>query len=180
MKDRGTRLPDEARGHTHQPWKITEAAVRLDGTSDQYVDPHYPAAAHREVTTALIEAAERLNVRYFVGVTCCTASWYLGQGRPGFNGYWQSSKDHFIEDLRRANVLNFEMEGSAILVLARLFGVRAGGVLAVVANRATDTFNYAGVEACCRVGVEAVKILACWDEVKRARGKSHWYPSLTG
>lgn len=82
------------------------------------MDPHYPAAAHREVTTALIEAAERLNVRYFVGVTCCTAS-----------------------------VLNLEMEGSAILVLARLFGVRAGGVLAVVANPATATLNYTGVEA---------------------------------
>jgi uridine phosphorylase len=157
---------------------ITEAAVRLDGTSDQYVDSHYPATANYEVTTALIEAAERLAVRYHVGITACTAAWYTGQGRPGFGGYQQSSMSNLITDLQNAKVLNFEMEGSTILVLARLFGLRAGSVLAVVANRVTDTFEYRGVEECCRVGVEAIKILAHWDEVKRARGKNHWYPSL--
>jgi len=157
---------------------ITEAAVRRDGTSDQYVEPHYPAAADIEVTMALIEAAERLGVTYHAGVTCCTASWYAGQGRPGFGGYRQASMDTLIADLQKANVLNLEMDGGAILVLARLFGLRAGSVLAVVANRVTDTFDYRGVESCCRVAVESVKILAGWDAVKRRKGKPRWFPSL--
>jgi uridine phosphorylase len=157
---------------------ITEAAVRHDGTSDQYVEPAYPAAADGEVTLALIEAAERLGVSYHVGVTCCTASFYTGQGRPGFGGYRQSSMDTLVSDLQQARVLNFEMEGSTIMVMGRLFGLRTGSVLAAIANRVTDTFEYRGVEECCRVAVEAVKILARWDEVKRARGKRRWFPSL--
>jgi len=157
---------------------ITEAAIRRDGTSDQYVDSHYPAAADCLVTMALIEAAERLGVRYHVGVTCCTAAWYTGQGRPGYGGYWQSWMDGLVADMQRAKVLNFEMEGSTVLVLARLFGLRAGSILAVVANRVTDTFEYKGIEECCRVGIEAVKILARWDELVQQRGKTRWYPSL--
>jgi uridine phosphorylase len=157
---------------------ISEAAVRRDGTSDQYVEPGFPAAADGEVTLALIEAAEQVRVRYHVGVTCCTASFYAGQGRPGYGGYWQSSMDTLVADLQRARVLNFEMEGSTLMVLGRLFGVRVGAILAVVANRATDTFQYRGVEDCCQVAVEAVRILARWDAVKRARGPGRWVPSL--
>jgi uridine phosphorylase len=157
---------------------ISEAAVRRDGTSDQYVEPAFPAAADGEVTLALVEAAERVGVRYHVGVTCCTAAFYTGQGRPGFGGYWQSSMDALVSDLQRARVLNFEMEGSTLMVMGRLFGVRVGAVLAAVANRATDTFEYRGVEDCCRVAVEAVTILARWDERKQARGKARWFPSL--
>jgi uridine phosphorylase len=157
---------------------ISEAAVRRDGTSDQYVEPAYPAAADGEVTLALIEAAERLGVRYHVGVTCCTSAFYTGQGRPGFGGYWQSSMDTIVGDLQRARVLNFEMEGSTLMVLGRLFGVRVGSILAAIANRATDTFEYRGVEDCCRVAVEAIRILAGWDAAKRARGKRRWFPSL--
>ena len=66
---------------------ISTAAMRQDGTTQLYVDPSYPAAAHYAVTAALVEAAERLGVRYHVGVACSTGSWYCGQGRPGFGGY---------------------------------------------------------------------------------------------
>jgi uridine phosphorylase len=86
--------------------------------------------------------------------------------------------DTLVADLQRARVLNFEMEGSTLMVLGRLFGVRVGAILAVVANRATDTFQYRGVEDCCQVAVEAVRILARWDAVKRARGRGRWVPSL--
>ena len=40
---------------------ISTAAMRQDGTSQLYVDPTYPAAAHYAVTAALVEAAERLG-----------------------------------------------------------------------------------------------------------------------
>ncbi len=69
---------------------IAKAAVRLDGTSKQYVRVEYPAVADLEVTLALIEAAESLDVRYHVGITASTDSFYLGQGRPGLNGYFPS------------------------------------------------------------------------------------------
>jgi uridine phosphorylase len=158
---------------------ISSAAMRHDGTSHAYVDPAYPAAAHYAVTAALVEAAERLSLRYHVGVSCSTASFYCGQGRPGFNGYEQSFFRDKVDDLRRAGVLNFEMEAATIFTLAGLSRLRAGAVCTVIANRITDRFVYGGIEHAARTANLAVQILAGWDERGTQRGKPHWYPSLT-
>src|SRR5258707_11555365 len=48
---------------------IASGAVRLDGASQAYVRPEYPAVAHREAVLALIEACETLGYRYHVGIT---------------------------------------------------------------------------------------------------------------
>jgi uridine phosphorylase len=158
---------------------ISTAAMRHDGTSQYYVDPAYPAAAHYAVTAALVEAAERLGLRYHVGVSCSTASFYCGQGRPGFNGYEQSFFRNKVNDLRRAGVLNFEMEAATIFVLASLYGLRAGTVCTVMANRITDRFVSSGIEHAVRTANLAVQILAEWDGRQAQAGKRHWYPSLT-
>jgi len=65
---------------------ISVAAMKLEGTSLQYAPSTYPAYADYEVVLALIEAAESLNLRYHLGVTASTDSFYLGQSRPGFRG----------------------------------------------------------------------------------------------
>ncbi|WP_141604645.1 uridine phosphorylase [Terrilactibacillus laevilacticus] len=157
---------------------ISSGAVRHDGTSQYYVDQSYPAIANYEVTTALVEAAERLEIPYHVGVSCSAASWYCGQARPGFNGYEQSFFKNKVEDLNRAGVLNFEMEMATLFTMSSLYGLRAGGVCAVVANRITDEFTYGGIENSIRVGNLAVQILAEWDEMKRLKNKKYWFPSL--
>ncbi|MEH7333123.1 nucleoside phosphorylase [Neobacillus drentensis] len=158
---------------------ISSGAVRHDGTSPFYVDERYPASAHYEVTVALVEAAEQLNYTYHVGVSCSSASWYCGQGRKGFRGYDQTFFANKVEDLRKANVLNFEMEAATIFTLGGLYGLRTGSVCTVVANRITDEFTYGGIEKSVRVANLASQILAEWDEVKKAQGKKYWFPSLT-
>ena len=65
-----------------------------------------------------------------------------------------------IPDLQRARVLGFEMESSLLFVLSALFGLRAGSVLAVFANRATGEVSASGESDCIRVACEAVKILS--------------------
>jgi len=157
---------------------ITAAAVRLEGTSAQYAPPEYPAYASYEVLLALVEAAERLGVRYHVGVTASTDSFYPGQGRPGLGGYWWSYSKTILSDLSAMGVLNIEMEASAILTTASLYGLRSGAVCAVFANRVEDKFGVAGEEDAARVSTEAVKILAKWDEVKAKNGKRYFYTSL--
>ncbi|RLG73658.1 MAG: uridine phosphorylase [Thermoprotei archaeon] len=158
---------------------ITTAAVRLDGTSKQYVFTEYPAAASYEVVLALIEAAESLGVKYHVGISASTDSFYTGQGRPGFKGYMLSWMKNIIPDLQRANVLNFEMESSTIFTLANIYGARAGSICAAVANRVTDEFIVdAGVEDAIKVANEAVRILYEWDNIKAKNGKKYFYPSL--
>lgn len=157
---------------------ISTAAVRLEGTSRQYVIDGYPAYADYEVTLALIEAAENLGLRYHLGVTASTDSFYTGQGRKGFREYSWSYSEKIISDLRSMNVLNFDMETSAIYVLASIYGLHAGSVCAVFANRVEDKFGVMGEEDAIKTAVEAVKILYEWDELKKKSGKKYFYPGL--
>ncbi|RLG80270.1 MAG: uridine phosphorylase [Thermoprotei archaeon] len=158
---------------------ITYASVRLEGTSRQYVMIEYPAAASPEVVMALIEAAETLGARYHVGITASTDSFYTGQGRLGFKGYMQSWMKNIIPDLQAARVLNFEMESATLFTLANIYGVRAGMVTAVVANRVTgEMVPGAGEEDAIKVANEAVRILYEWDELKKRTGRKYFYPSL--
>ncbi|NJE30612.1 uridine phosphorylase [Thermococcus sp. 18S1] len=157
---------------------IAKAAVRLEGTSKQYVRVEYPAVADLEVTLALIEAAETLGVRYHLGITASTDSFYLGQGRPGLKGYFPSFAKHIMDDLRQANVTNFEMEAATLYTLSSIYGLRAGCVCSVFANRVTNEFGKAGEKEAALVASEAVKILAEWDEEKEKAGKKVWFPGL--
>ncbi|WP_297519132.1 uridine phosphorylase [Thermococcus sp.] len=159
---------------------IARAAVRLEGTSKQYVRVEYPAVADLEVTMALIEAAESLGVRYHLGITASTDSFYLGQGRPGLNGYFPSFARNILDDLRQARVTNFEMEAATLYTLANIYGLRAGCVCAVFANRITNEFGKAGEREAALVASEAVKILHEWDEEKEKAEKKVWFPGLRG
>ena len=157
---------------------ISTGAVRLEGTSKEYVRVEYPAVASYDVVAALIEAAESFGYRYHVGITASTDSFYCGQARLGFGGYKQSWMEDLIPDLRAANVYNLEMEAAAILALANLFGLRAGAVCAVFANRITDEFKVVGEEEAGKTATEAVKILYEWDEAREKKGKKYWFPTL--
>lgn len=157
---------------------ISTAAVRREGTSRQYVELGYPAIASYEVVLALIQACEELGYRYHVGITCSTDSFYVGQGRRGFKGYWQSWMDKIIPDLQKARVLNFEMECSTLFTLANLFGLRSGAICAVYANRVIDEFKIAGEMEACKAACEAVKILKEWDDLKEKAKKRFWFPKI--
>lgn len=159
---------------------ITSAAVRLEGTSKQYVITEYPAVASYEIVLALIEAAESLGKNYWVGITASTDSFYLGQGRPGFKNYMHHWAKHIVEDMQSAGVLNFEMESAALFTLANIYGARAGTICAVIANRVNNKFlPGSGIEDAIKVANEAVKILNEWDELKKEKGKKYYYPSLS-
>ncbi|MBS7621724.1 nucleoside phosphorylase, partial [Candidatus Bathyarchaeota archaeon] len=108
---------------------ISSAAVRLDGTSNCYIMPEYPATASYEVLLALIEAAESLGINnYHVGVTATTSDFYAGQNRPT-----KTKTANVLQVLQEAGVLNFEMETATLYTLAALYGLRAGAVCAIYA-----------------------------------------------
>lgn len=158
---------------------IATGAVRLDGTSHQYVRPEYPAVPSYDVTLALVEAAEKLGFPYHLGYTASSDSFYIGQGRPGFHDYLPEKSKNLVTSLASIKVLTFEMEASTIFTLAGIYGLRAGCVCAVYANRVTDEFQIAGEEEACRTAVEAVRILSKWDRDREKAKKPYWYPSLS-
>jgi len=158
---------------------ISSAAVRLDCTGNCYVMPEYPATANYEVLLALIEAAESLNVcNYHVGVTATTSDFYAGQNRP-IARTGSTNIENLLPTLQKAGVLSFDMETATLYTLASLYGLRAGSICAVYANRCTNEFKPgAGEENAIRIANEAVKILNEWDTVKRRKRKQWLFPSL--
>jgi uridine phosphorylase len=158
---------------------ITTGAVRQEGTSDEYVREDYPATADHEVVSALVAAAERLGYDYHTGITTSTDSFYAGQGRPGFEGFEAAESDEFVETLKEVNVMNFEMEASAILTLANIYGLRAGAVCSVFANRETGEFRTEGESRAAETASLAVKLLAKMDKQKAEAGVDRWHAGMS-
>jgi len=158
---------------------ITTGAVRQEGTSAEYVREDYPAVADHEVVAALVAAAERLGYDYHTGVTMSADSFYAGQGRPGYDGYESPANETLVDELQAANVKNIEMEASAITTLAGIFGLRAGAVCTVYANRETGEFQTAGENRAAETASLAVHLLARMDEVKREAGADQWHAGLS-
>ncbi|SEO83840.1 uridine phosphorylase [Halogranum amylolyticum] len=158
---------------------ITSGAVRQEGTSKAYVREDYPAVADKEVVSALVAAAERLGYDYHVGLTMSADSFYAGQGRPGFEGFRAAGSESLVEELQEANVKNIEMEASALLTVANVYGLRAGAVCSVYANRVTGEFRTEGESNAAETASLAVKLLARMDEVKREAGVDHWHAGLS-
>jgi uridine phosphorylase len=117
---------------------ITTGAVRLENTSSFFVPDGYPAVAHHEVVRALVDGCRDLGIPHHVGLTATAPGFYGAQSRrvPGFEPRFKDLPG----ELGRLNVLNFEMEASALLTLASIRGLRAGAVCAVYAQRTRGTF----------------------------------------
>ncbi|MGM0604867.1 MAG: nucleoside phosphorylase [Halobacteriota archaeon] len=158
---------------------ITSGAVRQEGTSDEYVREEYPAVADYEVVSALVAAAERLGYDYHVGVTMSADSFYTGQGRPGFEGFRPPDSEGLVEALRDANVKNIEMEASTILTIATVYGLRAGAICTVYANRVTGQFRTAGESRAAETASLAVALLARMDAEKRRAGVDRWHAGMS-
>ena len=160
---------------------VTTGAVRLESTTSYFVHDGYPAVADYEAVAALIEAGHVLGHRTHVGLTATAPGFFGAQGRP--IPQLPIRYPDLAEDMARQRVMNFEMEASALLVLATLARCRAGVICAVYAQRTTGAFieGEAKDQAeadCVETGLEALWILARMDRQKRDAGTDRWRPSL--
>ena len=160
---------------------ISSGSVRLEATTSFFVHEGYPAVADYEAVAALVEGAANLGHRAHVGVTATAPGFYGAQGRPVPR--LPIRYPDLAEEMARQRVLNFEMEASALLVLAGLAGSRAGVVCAVYAHRPTGDFAVGAARdraeaACIETGLEGLRVLAAMDRQKRAVGADRWRPSL--
>ncbi|MHB1513578.1 nucleoside phosphorylase [Acidiferrobacter sp.] len=142
---------------------ISEASVRLEGTSSHYAPIEYPAAASIDMTYSLLEAARALGVPHHSGMTCSSDSFWPGQERhDSFGTYVPRRFQGTLEEWRRLNVLSYEMENSALFVVCRALGLEAASVCAVVACRwqreavCHDAYTKAKHDL-ARVAMEAVR-----------------------
>jgi uridine phosphorylase len=160
---------------------ITSGAVRLEATTKFFVDDGYPAVADYAAVAALVEAAHRLGHRAHVGITATAPGFYGAQGRP--IPQLPIRFPDLADEMTRQGVTNFEMEASALLVLAGLARCRAGVVCTAYAQRVSGAFvqgeqKEQAESACIETGLEALRLLAEMDDAVRANGALHWRPSL--
>jgi uridine phosphorylase len=115
---------------------ITKAAVRLEGTSQHYAPLEYPAVASFEFTSSLVAAANKTNIPHHVGITASSDTFWPGQERlDNYSGYLLRRFRGSLEEWRALNVLNFEMEASAVFVMCSVFKLHAACASAVIAKR---------------------------------------------
>ena len=160
---------------------ITSGAVRLERTTAYFVHDGYPAVAHYTAVAALVEAAARLNQPAHVGITATAPGFYGAQGRP--IPQLPIRYPDLAEQMAAEGVLNFEMEASALLVLAGLAG-------AVQASSARPSPSGRRALSCRgnrrsapngRASTSAWRRCASWPTWtcgSRAAGAVHWRPSL--
>jgi uridine phosphorylase len=160
---------------------ISTGSVRLETTTSWFVHEGYPAVADYECVLALEEAATRLGHVHHVGLAATAPGFYGAQGRP--IPHLPIRYPDLAAEMARQGILNFEMEASALLVLAGLGGSRAGVVCAVYANRRTGEFAEGDVRtraeaAVVETGLESLVVLAELDRQKALAGAARWRPSL--
>ncbi len=160
---------------------ITSGAVRLEATTSFFVHDGYPAVADYGVVTALVEAAHRLGHRAHVGLTATAPGFYGAQGRP--IPHLPIRFPDLAAEMAAQRVVNFEMEASALLVLATLAGCRAGVVCTAFAQRNSGEFVMGEQKehaetACIKTGLEALVILSQMEARMREQGALYWRPSL--
>lgn len=140
---------------------VTTGAMRQGGASQFYAPAEYPAVASFEVVQCLLEACAAAKVPYWKGLSASVGSFFAGQGRPILGKNFHDA--NLIEEYRKLNIINMEMESETILTLGSIFNVHTGCICAVHANRETDEWlvDFAPAqEKMCRIALEAVTLLS--------------------
>ncbi|HHT9130318.1 MAG TPA: uridine phosphorylase, partial [Candidatus Brocadiaceae bacterium] len=143
---------------------ITSGSVRLDGASTHYAPIEYPAVAHYTVLNALIEGAKKVKVRYHVGITASSDTFYPGEERSdSFTKYVLKRFQGTTKEWQKLNVLNYEMESSTVLTLTTAMGLKGGCITGVVnrgsiGNITTEALKI-GQENAIKVAIAAVEYL---------------------
>lgn len=112
---------------------VATGAIRLEGTSREYVPIEFPAVANIEVANAMIQGAKNLGATCHVGIVQCKDSFY-GQHAPER----QPVGDQLIAKWKSwimSGCLASEMESAALFIVSQVLGGRAGCLLNVVWNQ---------------------------------------------
>ena len=141
---------------------VVNGAIRMEGTSREYLPIEFPAVPDLDITCALRDAAKKLGYDYHVGVVQCKDSFY-GQHAPHrmpvsyeLENKWQA----WI----RGGCLASEMESAALFTVCASLGVKAGAVMLCVWNQerakaGLDKDEEHDTEKAIKTAVEAIKIL---------------------
>lgn len=148
---------------------IATAAIRDDGTMDEYVPKQFPAVADFEVINEMKNAAEIIGNPYHLGIVQSADSYYGRIFNPEHAGeLWKLYS--------KAGVLAVEMEISALYILGAIFGLRTGAILTTREERGKDGDEVPqagekyenGLEKSIQIAFKSIELL-----IEKDRARAH-------
>lgn len=112
---------------------IATGAIRVEGTSDEYLPKEFPAVSDFSLTTSLVEVAKELNYPFHTGVVHCKDSFY-GQHSPERMPVSYELLNKW-EAYIRGNCLASEMESAALFSVSQVLGARSACILNTIWNQ---------------------------------------------
>ncbi len=111
---------------------IPTSAVRLEGTSVEYIPIEFPAIADIDIVEALVKLTHHKNLKSHIGIIMSHDAFYKGSvfADPNFLKREQIWID--------SNILSVENESSALFTIGYLRKVKVGSILTAVANHLTQ------------------------------------------
>lgn len=148
---------------------VPTGAIRMEGTSKEYLPIEFPAVPSFELVSALTEASRALKYCCHTGVVQSKDSFY-GQHEPSRMPVG-SELEYKWKAWCKAGCLASEMECAALFCVAASLKVRAGAVLTCVWNQERaaqglsnpDSFDN---ESAIKTAVEALKKIIASDKAK--------------
>ncbi|MEJ5200737.1 MAG: uridine phosphorylase [Anaerolineales bacterium] len=142
---------------------IITGAIRDEGTTSQYLPIEFPAVADLDVTLALREAAQRLGLRYHLGIAHSKDSFYA-EVEPHRMPIAARLLERW-EAWKGGGAVASEMEAAVIFILASIHRKRAGGVMLIIGNPA-EQMNQQDLEAWNQMLSEDRQILVAIEGLK--------------
>lgn len=141
---------------------IASGAIRMEGTSKEYVPIEFPAVANLDITNALVEASKKLSLKWHCGIVHCKDSFY-GQHDPGRMPSGVELKNKWNAWIK-AGCLASEMESASLFVVSQILKARAGCVLSAVWNQEREKIGLTNphvndTSKAVDTAIEACKIL---------------------
>jgi uridine phosphorylase len=123
---------------------ISEGSLRNDGTTAAYAHPGYPAVPDLRITLELERCARAIAARE-PGVS-------VHSGISVSDDAFYAETPTWINQLNALGILNVEMEASAMYVVARLRGLRAGMICSCSSNLVSGASLYDNVHDALKRG----------------------------
>lgn len=105
---------------------VATGAAKDEGTTKRYESETFPAVAHHEVLTELVDVSNDRDESVHVGAIATDDAFY-------------AETEEYVSEWEDANITAVEMEAAALFTLARRKGIRAGAICTVDGNLVEGT-----------------------------------------
>ena len=136
---------------------IATGAVRGEHTSEEFISMEYPAVADYRVVRALVDACEKMDLSYHLGIIRTHDAFYLES--PWALGDFRVRLKPWVD----MGVLALENESSTLFTLCSMQGIRAGTILAsgysILEEHDEKIHHEENIRKMVTAGIEAAKLL---------------------